>query len=112
MGIEDFFKYECVVLEKSTLQDSTGGDAGGYSEVADSNYFGYIGRPKPNERMSGGVETLFNSNTHTYPVSVELTKENKIKCIAGPDYVGKVFDVVPIKNVHGHHKKAELVEVE
>lgn len=112
MGIEDYFKYECVILTRSSSQDSVGGDAGAYSIVSGSNFFGYIGKPKPNERLSGGVETMFVSNILTYPVSVELTKSMRVKCIAGPDYVDKVFDVVPIKYVHGHHKKAELAMVE
>lgn len=117
MGIEDYFELknggsECVVLEKSTAQDSVGGDAGTYSVVAGSNFFGYIGRPKPNERLSGGIETMFVSNILTYPVSVSLTKHMRVKCTAGPDYVDKVFDVIPIKSVHGHHKKAELSMVE
>lgn len=109
--IEDFFTYEFIVMEKlAAQQDSVGGDASGYSEVTDSNFMGYIGRPKPSERMSGGIETIYKHNILTYPVSVTLTEKNQVKVISGLDYVGEVFNVVPIKNVHNHHKKAELIK--
>lgn len=111
MGIESYYKHECVILVKTSVQDSVGGDVGGYEEVPDSNYFGYIGELSRNERVSGGVETETSTNKHRYPVGVVLLKENRIKCLNG-DYENKVFDVLPQKTVHGHHKKAELRIVE
>lgn len=111
--MDHLLNHECVIMQKTNSQDSAGGDAGSWSVVNGSNYFGYIGDISANERMYGGIEQLSVTNKHVYPVEVELTKLHRIKCITDPNgaFTNKIFEVLPLRNVWGHHKKAYLTMV-
>lgn len=107
MGVETYLIHECVIMEKTNSQDSVGGDVGSWTEISGSNYLGYIGSPGKDERMQSGIETVFATNKHIYPVEVELTRMNRIKCLHA-DFLNQVFEVLPLRNVWGNHKKASL----
>lgn len=111
--MEHFLIHECVIMQKTNAQNSIGGDAGSWTVISGSNYFGYIGDVSVNERMYGGIEQLSVTNKHVYPVELDLTKNQRIKCIDDPNgaFTNKVFEVLPQRNVWGHHKKAYLTMV-
>lgn len=113
MGLKNYLIHECAILEKTNSQDTVGGDAGAWAVAAGQNYFGYIGDVSMNERLYGGIEQLSVTNKHVYPVDVELTRFQRIKCVADPngEFTNKVFEVLPTRNVFGHHKKALLTLV-
>lgn len=105
--IDEYFRHECVIMTKTASQSSVGGDTGTWSVTSGSNFYGYIGAPGNDERISNGIETIFATNSFKYPVDVTLTENNRIKCLHA-DYLNQVFEVLPIKNVWDHHKKASL----
>ena len=49
--MEHFLIHECVIMQKTNAQNSIGGDAGSWTVISGSNYFGYIGDVSVNERM-------------------------------------------------------------
>lgn len=101
------FTIDYRILSKTTSDDNMGNKVPTWSPVENSSYKGHHRVIKAIERTVDNRESFSSSHKHWYPANVTLNETLRIEVMSGDD-LGKVFDVIPLKNVWGHHKTAEL----
>jgi len=107
MSVNDFFKTNFVLLERSATPDARGGETESWSVVSGSSYKGYLKTARANNRVEDKANNLTATHKHLYPIGIALANGNRIRRVS--DSVD--FDVIYPSDIHENHNKTMVAQV-